>query len=306
MNSRSELQIETNHVSAGTRIEVVVYTSVAGVAEFGVETVILRDDEGILHEEVGASGDAFKFACFEEVAEAVAQGDVVAAEEGGVANEVVAHGVVALSAPTEFELFHGTVGPFVLHGHAAEADVGAVAEEVIVGVVVQTGAEREAEVPVLVDELGGEAHENVGRGFLIDVAIIGVDVAVAVAIDEHVFDGVTVLVIDLLIDIEGVGRIAHLVDLNRTAGGEFGGRDTGGDAAGTVVEFRNLVSVPHHVVGHFPVEVAGLDGTGVEGELDTIVVETADVLVDAVVEVRSGFNIHFREEVFGVTEVVIH
>ena len=55
MNSRSELQIETNHVSAGTRIEVVVYTSVAGVAEFGVETVILRDDEGILHEEVGAS-----------------------------------------------------------------------------------------------------------------------------------------------------------------------------------------------------------------------------------------------------------
>ena len=68
-DSGSELQIETEHVSAGTGIEVLVDTSVFGVAEFGVETVILRDDEGILHEEIDATGDAVELACLEEVAD---------------------------------------------------------------------------------------------------------------------------------------------------------------------------------------------------------------------------------------------
>ena len=58
------------------------------------------------------------------------------------------------------------------------------------------------QVPVLVEELGGEAHDDVGCRALVIVAVALVNLSVGVAIDIHTLDRLSCLVIDLLIDEE--------------------------------------------------------------------------------------------------------
>ena len=72
-----EVQAEADHEGAGTRVEALVYALVVGVADFGVEAVVVRDDEGVLHEGIDAARDAVEAAALEDVAEAVAEGDFV-------------------------------------------------------------------------------------------------------------------------------------------------------------------------------------------------------------------------------------
>ena len=115
---------------------------------------------------------------------------------------------------------HGTVDTEVLEKEAARHEVaqrgrcGAAYRyirclSVVVDIVAEVGAEREAQVPVLIVERVVPCHGHLGVFAVVIVAVGGSDLSVAVAVHILAFDGVAVDVVNLLIDIEAIGGSAY-------------------------------------------------------------------------------------------------
>ena len=73
------------------------------------------------------------------------------------------------------------------------------------------------EVPVFVEELGSEAHDNVSCRFLVEVLVAFVNLAVGVAVNIETFDWLSCLIVNLLVNEERVGCLAYTVCLNLSA-----------------------------------------------------------------------------------------
>ena len=73
------------------------------------------------------------------------------------------------------------------------------------------------EVPVLIEELGCEAHDNVSCRLLVEVLVAFVNLAVGVAVNIETFDWFACLVVNLLVNEERVGCLTYTVCLYLSA-----------------------------------------------------------------------------------------
>ena len=119
---------------------------------------------------------------------------------------------------------------------------------------------------------------------MVHILIVRVDHAVAVAVNKHAFDSLSVFIVYLFVNIEAVCRITHFVSEHCAA---CTCRDT---VAGsnevvfvvTLEQFCNFVLVPSHVVRSCPSEVLLYNWTGSNCEFNTDVLQRTDVCVHCV------------------------
>ena len=186
------------------------------------------------------------------------------------------------------------VGGRVAHRHAVD------------GVAADGAVSVDAEVPVLVAHAGVDAEEHPGvRAVTGDIAVGFGDDAVAVAVDEHVLDRISVRVVGLLIEEEGVRSEADAVEGGvtvRTA--EVRARrhaEVTGDVLGR--QLGDLRILEGDVAADGPVPVLRLDGNGVEGDFDTLVDHLADVVDQHVGEVGTHREVDGVQQVEGAAVV---
>ena|SRR5574344_1761644 len=69
------------------------------------------------------------------------------------------------------------------------------------------------EVPVLIEELGCEAHNNISSRLLIEVLVAFVYLTICVAVNIKAFDWLASLVVNLLVNEERVSCLAYTICL---------------------------------------------------------------------------------------------
>ena len=271
-----ELQAYAEHISCRTRIEVIIY-AVAGI-DFRIKSFVLRNHKWILNGSVNTAADATILAGLKELTEGIAKRDIVEAQEAGVAYEIVAHIIICLAREAKIDRLFRNIGIGTIRIDTGPSNVSLIAQEVIVEVVIQTSAHRKAEVPILIQELVSHTHRYVSCRLFVDVLIIFIDDAVAIAVYEDTFQGASILVVHLLINVEAICRSADDIGLyfiTQTA------RDAVARFNNSIVarELSNLITIPSCVVSNLPREVVGNNRTRINRKFETCITERTDVLI---------------------------
>ncbi len=69
--------------------------------------------------------------------------------------------------------------------------------------VAEAGTRVETEVPVLIGHFRTQTHGHIGIGTIEKVAVVAVECAITVAVDEGMRNDVSVLIVYLTINVEG-------------------------------------------------------------------------------------------------------
>ena len=190
---------------------------------------------------------------------------------------------------------------------ACRTDISVVRQVIVVNIVTDRSAEACGEVKVLVDELRGQTHGDRSCRALVAVAVSLRDDAVTVTVDEDTLKRFTILVINLLVDEEGVHRLTHLLHLDTDT---VTTRDSVAGPSVVVLaatgELGYLIVVPAYIVADIPCKVLGDDGLGIDRELNTVVLQRTHILPKLRSEVGTGRNNHALQQVFGLTVVTIN
>ena len=68
------------------------------------------------------------------------------------------------------------------------------------------------EIPVLIDELGGETHDDIRSRALVAITVVLINFAICVAVNIQTLNGLAVLIVNLLPYIERISRFANFVN----------------------------------------------------------------------------------------------
>ena len=69
------------------------------------------------------------------------------------------------------------------------------------------------EVPVLVDELGGETHDDIRCRALVAITVTIINDSVSITVNIKSLNWFAILVVNLLVNIERIDRLSNLVCL---------------------------------------------------------------------------------------------
>ena len=234
-----ECSNQTKSVGCRTRINVVVDTAEC----FRIQTVILGDYERILNSAVETEAKSF----FAEILPSVTKSDVVYAEEVTVAEIVVAQVEVLTCFAGEVNIGVNKVGQVSVNPSAVQHV--ALRKYVVVNFSTEVSAKSQAEVPVLIVERVAHRHSNLRVFLITEYAVVVVDCAVTVLVNEFAFNRFAGFVVNLLIEIVSKCRIAYFMSLNevvRTATDSCNCNESVGVVG--VVKFSDFVLVPTNVV----------------------------------------------------------
>ena len=138
----------------------------------------------------------------EQCGERISQSNVGALQVGSITYEIVTQIVVVAGSYTckaQCHSFGSRVVQSTVGIQTRLADHCTVGQKVIVNIVTEGSTERHAQIPILIEEFSGKAHDDIGRGFLVEIAVTIVNTSVTVTVHIHTFNGFAILVIYLLI-----------------------------------------------------------------------------------------------------------
>ena len=162
---------------------------------------------------------------------------------------------------------------------AGLADHCTIRQEIVINIVTNRSTERHTQIPVLIEEFSCKTHNNISRGFLVEITVTIVNTSVTITVYVHTFNRFTILIIYLLINKEWVSCFTYSICLNQ-------GIVTTADlisrpciiACITIHQVSNFIMVPSNIIAYIPSKIFSYNRFGINREFHTVILQRTDIL----------------------------